>query len=93
MHPMACALTTQDSTGEGKHDEACIKFAAGYLDKPVNYWENVVWSDEVETELWVSSHTGRRMVLQVTPEIIFFRLKHYRIGGLTAYGSIRRHVI
>ena len=29
-----------------KHVEACLKFAAQHLNKPVKYWENTVWSDE-----------------------------------------------
>ena len=29
-----------------KHVEARLKFAAQHLDKPVTYWENIVWSGE-----------------------------------------------
>ncbi len=29
-----------------KHVEACLKFAAQHLDKPMKYWQNIVWSDE-----------------------------------------------
>ena len=36
-----------------KHVEACLKFAAQHLDKPVKYWENIVWSEESKIELWM----------------------------------------
>ena len=35
-----------------KHVEARLKFAAQDLDKPVKYWENIVWSDESKFELF-----------------------------------------
>ncbi len=31
-----------------KHVEARLKFAAQHLDKPVKYWENILWSDETK---------------------------------------------
>ena len=39
-----------------RHVEARLKFAKLHLDKPVEYWENVVWSDETKIELF-SCHT------------------------------------
>ncbi|KAI3354731.1 hypothetical protein L3Q82_004513 [Scortum barcoo] len=36
-----------------RHVEARLKFAKQHLDKPVEYWENVVWSDETKIELFV----------------------------------------
>ena len=33
-----------------KHVEAHLKFVAQDLDKPVKYWENIVWSDE--SKIW-----------------------------------------
>ena len=31
-----------------KHVEARLKSVAQHLDKPVKYWENIVWSDETK---------------------------------------------
>lgn len=35
-----------------KHVEACLKFAAQHLDKPVNYWENTPVSWEQNRTVW-----------------------------------------
>src|SRR4029434_6168651 len=35
-----------------KHVKAPLQFAARHLDKPVKYWENIVWSDESKFELF-----------------------------------------
>ncbi|KAF7649132.1 hypothetical protein LDENG_00146420 [Lucifuga dentata] len=40
-----------------KHVEARLKFAAQHLDKPVKYWENIVWSDESKIELFGCHNT------------------------------------
>lgn len=34
-----------------RHVEARLKFAAQHLDKPMLYWENIIWSDETKIEL------------------------------------------
>ena len=46
----ACSLR-KTTLLKKKHVGVCLKFAA-HLDKPVKYWENVVWSDETEIELF-----------------------------------------
>lgn len=46
-----------------RHVEARLKFAKQHLDKPVEYWENVVWSDETKIELFgchTTHHVWRR---------------------------------
>ncbi len=40
-----------------KHVEACLKFATQLLDKPVKYWENIVWSDETKIVLFGCHNT------------------------------------
>lgn len=40
-----------------KHVEARLKFAAQHLEKPVKYWENIVWSDESKIELFGCHNT------------------------------------
>ncbi|KAI3377135.1 hypothetical protein L3Q82_000327 [Scortum barcoo] len=43
--------------------KAHLKFAKQHLDKPVEYWENVVWSDETKIELFgchTTHHVWRR---------------------------------
>uniref|UniRef100_A0AAY5KWL7 Transmembrane protein 231 n=1 Tax=Esox lucius TaxID=8010 RepID=A0AAY5KWL7_ESOLU len=40
-----------------RHVEACLKFAIQYLEKPVNYWENVVWSDKTKIKLFGNNTT------------------------------------
>lgn len=46
-----------------RHVEAHLKFAKLHLDKPVEYWENVVWSDETKLEFFscnTTHHVYRR---------------------------------
>ncbi len=40
-----------------KHVEARLKFAKEHLEKPVDYWETIVWSDESKIELFGSHST------------------------------------
>lgn len=39
-----------------KQVETCLKFAQQHLDKPVNYWENIIWSDEIKFLGCLSTH-------------------------------------
>ena len=46
-----------------RHVEARLRFAKQHLDKPVNYWEHVLWSDETKIELFgchTTHHVWRR---------------------------------
>lgn len=47
---MRRATETRLKTGllKKKHVEAHLKFTEEHLDKPVKYWETIVWSDETE---------------------------------------------
>lgn len=40
-----------------KHVKARLKFAQQHLEKPVDYWETIVWSDESKIELFGSHST------------------------------------
>uniref|UniRef100_A0A8P4GTK9 Transposase Tc1-like domain-containing protein n=1 Tax=Dicentrarchus labrax TaxID=13489 RepID=A0A8P4GTK9_DICLA len=56
---------------EKKNVEARLKFAAQHLDKPVKYWENIVWSDETKInslDAIIHSMFGGQMPLHITPK-------------------------
>lgn len=44
-------------TEHWKHVEARLKFAKEHLEKPVDHWETIVWSDESKIELFGSHST------------------------------------
>lgn len=41
------------------HVEACLKFTTQHLEMPVDYWENVVWSDQTEVRFFHDNLTIR----------------------------------
>ena len=67
-----------------KHVEACLKFAAQHLDKPVKYWENIVWS-ESKIELFGCHHAHHVWRTEGTahhPNSEVWRWEHHGVGLL-----------
>lgn len=69
-----------------RHVEACLKFATQHLEKPVDYWKNVVWSDETQMEIFSNNtrcHVWRRNGSAYDPKYTYSevqRWKHYGTG-------------
>ncbi len=60
-----------------KHVEARLKFAKEHLEKPVDYWETIVWSDESKIELLAvisTHHVWRRNGTATTPRTPYQQL-------------------
>ena len=68
-----------------KHVKARLKFAARHLDKPVKYWENIVWSDESKFELFGchnAHHVWRTNGTVHHPNSEVWRWEHHGVGLL-----------
>src|SRR4029434_2093987 len=63
-----------------KHVEACSKFAAQHLDKPVKYWENIVWSDESKIKLF--GHNAHHVWKRNCTDNEVWRWEHHVVGLL-----------
>ncbi len=54
-----------------KHVEARLKFAAQHLDKPVKYWQNIVWyivKNVYSLDARIHTMFGGQMALHITPK-------------------------
>ena len=84
-----------------RHVEACLKYAKQHLDKPVNYWEHVLWWDETKIVLLaVTQHTmfGGEMALHITRITLYTTVK-FGGGSIMVWGCFsscgtgRLHII
>ncbi len=51
LHGLHSSLLRKAALLKKRHVKACLKIATQHFEKPVTYWENVVWSDETQTEI------------------------------------------
>lgn len=37
-----------------RHNQACLEFARKYIEKPLSFWDTILWSDETKVNLFGS---------------------------------------
>ncbi len=88
-----CTLTSEGSILKKRHVEARLTFATKHLDNPVNYWENVVWSDETKIELFgnnTTHHVWRRNGSAYDPKNTIPTVK-FGGGSIMVWGCFSSH--
>lgn len=76
-----------------RHVEARLMFATKHLDNPVNYWENVVWSDETKIDLFgnnTTRHVWRRNGSAYDPKNTIPTVK-FGGGSIMVWGCFSSH--
>ena len=53
---IAPSIPVWTSWKKANHKKARLEFAKMHIDKPLSFWENVLWTDETKLELFGKSH-------------------------------------